>query len=528
MRSYLLTSAVLLLAIASTTNGLNILALFPYDGKSHFVVFKVLLHELARKGHNLTVVSHFPEHIPPPNYRDINLYIPPKQLTPEDSLKLHRSYWNIIEVGWFLATNGRKNCKILLANKEVQDLVNKKAKYDVILTEEFNSDCALGLAYKLGAPVVRLTSHVLMPWHYSRLGIPNNPAFVPFHFLEGGSNPTLFQRVETVIFDAYFKFLFYVVSQRSDQNTLAEYYDDIPPLEDLARNIKFLLVNHHFTLTGSRLFPSNVIEVGGYHVTQNPLTGDVKTFIDQADKGIVYISFGTTVRISNITVDKTEAIIGAIEELPYQFIWRWDKYVSFDKPPFSQLSERHLAVLNDKKKFYTGIWLPQVDILSHPKVLGFISHGGMGGTIEAIHHGVPILVTPVTGDQPANAASIEESGFGIQLPVNDMTKDNLVAGVKKILEPRFRAKVKRMSRAWHDRPLTPMQTAVYWIEYAARNGDLTFRTKAADVPLYQYLNLDIALVFIVFTIGLFFAIKACRPSKSTPNKQSSNNKKKRQ
>lgn len=273
MRVNILISTLLLLALTCSANGLNILAILPYDGKSHFIIFKVLLYQLAHKGHNLTVISHFPDNNPPPNYRDINLHIPPKQFTPEDSLKLQRSYWNILEVGVFLATNGRKNCKIMLANKEVQDLVNKKAKFDVIVTEEFNSDCSLGLAYKLGAPVVRLTSHVLMPWHYGRLGIPYNPSYVPMHFLEGGNNPTLLQRVERVIFDAYFKFLFYAISQRSDQNTLAEYYDDIPPLEDLARNIKFLLVNHHFTLTGSRLFPANVIEVGGYHVTQNPLTG---------------------------------------------------------------------------------------------------------------------------------------------------------------------------------------------------------------------------------------------------------------
>lgn len=85
--------------------------------------------------------------------------------------------------------------------------------------------------------------------------------------------------------------------------------------------------------------------------------------MDQSEQGIVFISFGTTVRISNITLEKTEAILGAIEEMPYQFIWRWDKYAAFDQPPFSQLSKKHLALLADKKKFLTGSWLPQADIL---------------------------------------------------------------------------------------------------------------------------------------------------------------------
>lgn len=85
-----------------------------------------------------------------------------------------------------------------------------------------------------------------------------------------------------------------------------------------------------------------------------------------------------------------------------------------------------------------------------------------------------------------------------------------------------------MSKAWHDRPLTPMQTAVFWIEYAARNPDLTFRTLAADVPLYQYLNLDIALVFLVFGAVVLLVIKVIKwfRKKTAPKVVKNNNKKK--
>lgn len=58
----------------------------------------------------------------------------------------------------------------------------------MILVEQFNSDCALGVAHELGAPVVGITSHIMMPFHYKRLGVPYNPTYVPFHFLEGVLN----------------------------------------------------------------------------------------------------------------------------------------------------------------------------------------------------------------------------------------------------------------------------------------------------------------------------------------------------
>ncbi|KAL0878883.1 hypothetical protein ABMA27_003893 [Loxostege sticticalis] len=509
----LLTYTLWLLALVYASNAIKILGIFPYDRKSHFIVFKVLLQELARRGHDVTVISHFPQDDPPKNYHDISLFIPQEnsKRRQRSSTSLERSYWNVLQGGIFLTTSGKENCKVLVGNREVQNLVNGTEKYDVALVEQFNSDCALGLAHKIGAPVVGITTHVLMPWQYKRFGVPNNPSYVSFRFLEGGTKPSLIQRLERVVFDVYFKALYYFVTQRADQNMLAQYYNDIPPLEELGRDIKFLLLNHHFVLTGSSLFPANVIEVGGFHVAKaKPLTGDLLNFIEEAKHGVIYISFGTTVRLSLISLQKLEAILRAIEKLPQRFIWRWSTEASMNKEPFNQLGPKHLALLADKNKIYIRNWLPQVDILGHPKVLAFFSHAGMGGTTEALHYGVPVVAMPIAGDQPANAAAIEESGFGVQQPINDLTKESLMANFRKVLEPEFRDKVKLRSKAWHDRPLSPMDTAIYWIEYAARNANFTFRTPAADVPMYQYINLDIALDFALFAPAVFLSLIALK------------------
>lgn len=57
-------------------NKYNILALVPYNGKSHFLFAEVLFEELARRGHNVTVVSHFPRKKPLENYHDISMESP--------------------------------------------------------------------------------------------------------------------------------------------------------------------------------------------------------------------------------------------------------------------------------------------------------------------------------------------------------------------------------------------------------------------------------------------------------------------
>lgn len=267
-----LTTAVPLLCLIVQATTINILGIFPYEGKSHFSQFKVYLRELASRGHNVTVISYFPDKNPIPNYTDI--HIADVNIL-EDEVPVHKSYLTVLACGVLLTNFGVQNCKALVASPRVQGLMSQKPKFDVVVVEQFNSDCALGIAHVLGAPVVGMTSHILMPYHYKRLGIPNHPAYVPFHFLEGGAKPTLYQRVERVIFDVYFNAL-YTFGQWYDHYTLSKYYDNIPPLEELAREMKFLLLYQHTMLTGPRLLPANVIEVGGYHVPKTKPLPEVR------------------------------------------------------------------------------------------------------------------------------------------------------------------------------------------------------------------------------------------------------------
>jgi glucuronosyltransferase len=52
-------------------HGARILGLFPIPSKSHFTVSSALVKELANRGHQVTVLSPFPEKSPTPNYTDI-------------------------------------------------------------------------------------------------------------------------------------------------------------------------------------------------------------------------------------------------------------------------------------------------------------------------------------------------------------------------------------------------------------------------------------------------------------------------
>ena len=61
----------ILISSLCATDGANILGIFPVPVKSHMIVHSALMKELARRGHQVTVFSPFPEKYPIRNFTDI-------------------------------------------------------------------------------------------------------------------------------------------------------------------------------------------------------------------------------------------------------------------------------------------------------------------------------------------------------------------------------------------------------------------------------------------------------------------------
>ena len=64
---------VLVLVPVAICRGDKVLGVFPFPSRSHMIVQKSLMFELARRGHEVTVVSAFPENKVIPNYTDIEV-----------------------------------------------------------------------------------------------------------------------------------------------------------------------------------------------------------------------------------------------------------------------------------------------------------------------------------------------------------------------------------------------------------------------------------------------------------------------
>lgn len=76
------------------------------------------------------------------------------------------------------------------------------------------------------------------------------------------------------------------------------------------------------------------------------------------------------------------------------------------------------------------------NFIGHPNVKAFISHGGLLGTTEAVHCGVPVIVMPQYGDQFTNARALESNGGGIILDFRTATEEQVYQALKTVLDPK--------------------------------------------------------------------------------------------
>ncbi|KXH79182.1 glycosyltransferase [Chryseobacterium kwangjuense] len=106
-------------------------------------------------------------------------------------------------------------------------------------------------------------------------------------------------------------------------------------------------------------------------------------------------------------------------------------------------------------------YVPQRKVLEKASLC--ITHGGMNTVMDALSQGVPVLVIPISFDQPGTAARIKYKKAGEFIKFSTLSKEMINETVKKIMnDPAYYEKAKEMKNAFSE--LNGLETAINIIE----------------------------------------------------------------
>lgn len=251
--------------LPDTARCANILGVFPIEAPSHQVVFDAYASELHRRGHNVTVYTHFPR-IGVEPYRRVTIA---DSVIDPDYVTMNRMYSPSAQDGYghmfhILRTNG----DAYAASDALRELYEQPTNaYDLVVTETCNTDLYLALADRFRAPFVAWTTSPMFVWSADRMAAPTHPAYVPVLMSAHGPRMTFAERVHNTLL-RYMAFRWYCDGSETYSQRVASdrFAHTSAPLAELALRTSFLFVDTHHTVWGGRPLPPNVVEVGGLHV----------------------------------------------------------------------------------------------------------------------------------------------------------------------------------------------------------------------------------------------------------------------
>ncbi|XP_063314818.1 UDP-glucuronosyltransferase 2C1-like isoform X5 [Pelobates fuscus] len=494
---------------------------WPADG-SHWLNLNLVLEELAHNGHIVTVLVHSGNlQMDLKKTSPVNVQLYPVQFSKDQNEQLlneflslwiydlpNISYWEFyVRMKAMLAEAYlmQKNiCDGVLQNKELLNKLHME-KFDVVISDPL-VHCGELIAEILGIPFV-YTFRFSMGNSIERLcgHLPSPFSYVPGSMVKLTDKMSFIERLQNTMFYLFQDVLF----NTEIAGIWDEYFSKIlgrpTSLCEIMGKAEIWLIRTYWDFEYPRPTLPNFEFVGGLHCKPaNPLPEEMEKIAESSgENGIIVFSLGSMVK--NLTEERSNIIAAALSQLPQKVIWRY----SGKKP--DTLGENT----------YMFEWIPQNDLLGHPKTKAFITHGGTNGIYEAIYHGVPMVGIPLFADQPDNMVHMKTKGMAVMLDFIKMETQDLVDAVNAVINnPTYKENALRLSRIHHDQPVKPLDRAVFWIEFVMRhNGAKHLRPASHELTWYQYHCLDVigfllacmlTVLYIFVKVFTFCCRKCCR------------------
>ncbi|CAG4992098.1 unnamed protein product [Colias eurytheme] len=451
----------------------RILCVFPTPSKSHQIGFRPFIHELVKRGHDVTIITAEPEFVKenaPINLTEVNIH------------DVSYNYYEAFNIKKIKVKSAFEMSSFMfekqLLSDEVQILLQQKKQFDLLLIEMCVRP-GLVFSHIFKVPVILISSFGGYLDIFDRAGAATHPFLYPSSLWRKINNLSLWDKLIELYVEYNHRKNYEDLEIWEDQMLQRVVGTDVPPLRELKKNVVLYFFSTHRIWDANRPVPPNVIYLGGLHLKdRREIPKDLREHLDSS-VGVIYTSFGTNVDPSTLPPGKIKILSRFLSQLPYTVLWKWNK----EKLP------------GHSKNIVTSKWFPQADLLHHPKMKLFITQGGLQSTEEAIDAGIPLLGIPLIGDQWYNVEIYEHFKIGLKVDFEAMTEDSLREAIDKLInDSSYRQNILQLRQLIRDQPQSALKRAVWWTEYALRHANLNhLHTPIVNISLAKYYELYLIL-----------------------------------
>lgn len=495
------------------------LLVLPYGMYSHVNIFTKLGKALKDDGHEVWLLTydHYGEKIEKAGLTPLTF-----PLKREDDLMAQLDEWMVDSPGgegilekflndehWLMANS--RVCDAAMQNEHIQATIAKE-KFDLVIfdgVDEFL--CLLMIPYKFDIPFLTVHGFQTTSWVSGVTGMPSIEPEIDTIF---SNRMTFWERIENLkSWLARYNNFYYDLYNDHHMGSYCPAHKPKISLKEVAEKSEMYLMNFEIMcLDYPRVSAPNMQYLGASSATPaKPLPEDLEAFVAGAEHGVVVMTLGSMKAAQHLWKVMGPRIFEAFGRLPQRILVQY------------RLDEVHGEVPANVKLMK---WMPQNDILGHPKTKLFVMHGGNNGQNEAIYHGVPMLVIPVMGDQMYCGERVQAHGYGFYVKDKPaVTSDDLYQMMNEIItNGSYSANIKKCSAIIRSLP-SAQEKFVFWVDHILKFGGAHLRPPSLDMPLYQVLMLDILAYYAGMALlaihgGLFvlyfvvkYALKYFKPKK---------------
>ncbi|GMS91548.1 hypothetical protein PENTCL1PPCAC_13723, partial [Pristionchus entomophagus] len=470
----------LVFALLSVTNALKILQIVPGFTNSHVLFNYRLAETLTSLGNSVKLWTQMEmamldtgNNKLPQGVEEYRIPIQFKDKLKLDGLKVFQSMifnsGDAYELWW----TGREfksmrveACEQMLALPDSVYASWREEGFDLAIAH-FHDLCPLAIADKMGVSNVVWITHGTSIYDFTAeaLGLRTTPASLPHPLSSAGFELSFTDRLFNLLWHlSTIDFVNLPQDLLYEENHM---YTEMmgsstPDLWSLSRRVPSLFINGERMLDFPRPLPVSISFTGelgrkkekkddsgllaslSSFVSASQPTPSIpeplNSILERTEKGLIVFSLGTVSNTTNMPKTMIDSFVGAFARLDpgYNVLWRMEMEIAEAK------GIPHLHLLK---------WLPQRDLMRHPKMKLLIAHGGYNSLLETAQAGIPAVMMPLFADQKINAQRATRFGIARTLNKHTLSVDAVYDAINDVLnDEKYTNAARRLSSMLSDRP----------------------------------------------------------------------------